>query len=169
MKKTLLVAVSLCALTLAWCGCDCPEKVLDPDTLDEATQYCLDNGWTHSYVISPDEEYWECFFPSWIGCRDDLVLEWWCDFQPNTDDIDTEEERLAGCEENVQSWMEDFEEWSENINVEWGEESEGGASFVRNGVVTYTKDGVNMRMNAECVADFVDGSLSVSYDEAVEE
>jgi hypothetical protein len=34
-------------------------------------------------------------------------------------------------------------------------------------VIKYVKDGRNWTMNAECVADFVDGSLSVSYDDAV--
>jgi hypothetical protein len=32
-----------------------------------------------------------------------------CDFIPDTSSIDTEEKRLAGCEENAISWIEDFE------------------------------------------------------------
>jgi hypothetical protein len=86
-----------------------------------------------------------------------------CNYEANTESIDTEEKRLAGCEENVQDWMADFVSDAENVSVEWGEESEGGASFVRNGVIKYTKDGVNYTMDAECVADFVDGSLGITY------
>ena len=164
MKRTwlFLVASLLCVLTLAWCKCKCPEN-----ELSEKAQYCLDNSGTYSHVISADEEYGECTFPSGVGCRDEILMTEECDFEPNLDDIDTEEERLAGCEENVQSWMIDFEEWSDNIVVEWWEESEWWASFVRNWVVKYVKDGRNWTMNAECVADFVDWSLSVSYDDAI--
>jgi hypothetical protein len=36
--------------------------------------------------------------------------------------------------------MHDMVNGAENVTVEWGDESEGGASFVRNGVVKYTKD-----------------------------
>lgn len=157
-----LVAGSLCVLTLAWCKCNCTQ-----DELSEAAQYCLDNSGVYSHVISVDEEYGECTFPSGVGCRDEILMTEQCDFMPNLDDIDTEEERLAGCEENVQWWMVDFEEWSENVVVEWWNESEWWASFVRNWVIKYVKDGRNWTMNAECVADFVDGSLSVSYDDAV--
>ena len=41
------------------------------------------------------------------------------------------------------------------------------ASFVRNGVIKYTKDWNDFEMNIECVADFVDGSVSISYDDEV--
>jgi hypothetical protein len=62
----------------------------------------LDNSGVYSHVISVDEEYGECTFPSGVGCRDEILMTEQCDFMPNLDDIDTEEERLAGCEENVQ-------------------------------------------------------------------
>jgi hypothetical protein len=65
--------------------------------------------------------------------------------------------------------MADTVDGAENVTIKWGEESEGGASFVRNGVVKYTRDGVNYTMDAECVADFVDGSISVSYGDEVAE
>jgi exopolysaccharide biosynthesis protein len=38
---------------------------------------------------------------------------------------------------------------------------------VRDGVVNYTKEWVNWKIDVECVADFVDGSISVSYDDEV--
>jgi hypothetical protein len=65
--------------------------------------------------------------------------------------------------------MNDFVSDAEYIETQWGEESEGGASFVRNGVVKYTRDGVNYTMDAECVADFVDGSLGVTYGDEIAE
>ena len=165
MKKNWLLGVavlSLVALTLSGCSFNC-----DKDELTEAMQLCLANSWTHSIIHTQTAVYGECEFPSGVTCEDDLLMAWQCDFEPNLEDIDTEEERLAGCEENVNDWMKDFEEWAEEIVVEWWEESEAWASFVRNWVVKYIKDGFNWTMNAECVADFVDGSLSVSYDDEV--
>jgi hypothetical protein len=41
-------------------------------------------------------------FPSGIGCEDDVVLSGECNYEADTSSIDTEEERLASCEENVQ-------------------------------------------------------------------
>lgn len=160
--KLFLVVGLVCALTLSWCKCNCTQ-----DELSDRAQYCLDNLWTYSHVISQDEEYWECQFPSGVTCRDDILTTEQCNFEPNLDDIDTEEERLAGCEKNAQEWMIDFEEWSENIVVDWWNESEWWASFVRNWVVKYVKNGKNWTIDAQCVADFVDGSLSVSFGEAV--
>lgn len=163
-KKWLLGAtvLSLVALTLSGCSFNC-----DKDELTEAMQLCLANSWTHSIIHTQTAVYGECAFPSGVTCDDDLLIAWQCDFEPNLESIDTEEKRLAGCEENVNDWMNDFVAWSENIVVERGEESEAWASFVRNWVVKYIKDWYNWTMNAECVADFVDGSLSVSYDDEV--
>jgi hypothetical protein len=56
-------------------------------------------------------------------------------------------------------------EWAENIDIQRWEESEGGASFVREWIISYTKDGVEQKIKAECVADFVDGSITTHYDE----
>ena len=173
MKKSLwVVALSLCALTLAGCNCNCKDWGWAPF---EVKQFCLDKGWTYSRVTSPDEVYWECIFPSGVGCRDEYIQNWECEREPNTESIDTEEKRFAGCEENVQWWMSDMVYGAENVSTEWGEESEWWASFVRNWVVSYTKDWFNWTMEVECVADFVDGSLGVSFgdeimhEEAVEE
>ena len=144
--------------------------------LQQAMDYCLEHWGTHSLIHSQTAVYGECMFPSGIGCEDDMVLNGECDYTPNTENIDTEEERLAGCEENVQWWMRDMVEGAENVTVKWGDESEGGASFVRGGEIRYTKDWEEMVTRVECVADFVDGSLGVSYydgetfeEEAVEE
>ncbi len=168
MKRTwlMVVALWLSALTLAWCNsnCNCENGEKEVDArLQQAMDFCLEHWGTHSLVHSQTAVYGECMFPSGIGCEDDMVLNGECNYEPNLESIDTEEERLAGCEENVQWWMTDFVEGAENVSIEWGEESEGGASFVRNGEIRYTKDGSNWKMDVECVADFVDGSLGTSY------
>ena len=162
MKSNLLsLTALLAAWTLVLAGC------CNNGTHNEAKQFCLDNWGTYSVVTSADEEYWECSFPSWIGCRDDILFTD-CDFVADTSNIDTEEKRLAGCEENVKGWVKDFEN-GENVSIDWEDESEGGASFVRNGIVSYTKEWANWKIDVECVADFVDGSIVTSYWEAVSE
>ena len=170
MKKFWLF-ITLCLVIVTLAGCNCKqESTENEDKLsNEKSQFCLENGWTYSYVISPEEEYWECMFPSGIWCRDEILWTDDCVFLPDLSNIDTEEKRLAGCEENAQGWMTDFVKDAENVSIQWWEESEGGASFVRNWVIKYTKDGTNYIMGAECVADFVDGSIGVSYGDEVAE
>lgn len=170
MKKTrlFLVIAFSCVLVLTGCDskcdCNCPScQTDDQNVLGKAAQFCFDHGWTYSVIYYSETEIdWECSFPSWIGCNDDLLLDWTCDFEPNLSSIDTEEKRLLGCNDNVDGWITDFEDW-DVINTDWESESEGGASFVRNGVVHYTKNWSNRKMSVECVADFVDWSISVSY------
>ena len=172
MKKSwlLLVALLLGALTLAWCNCNCKNGESEVDArLQQAMDYCLEHWGTHSLIHSQTAVYGECMFPSGIGCEDDMVLNGECDYTPNTENIDTEEERLAGCEESVQWWMRDMVEWAENVTVKWGDESEGGASLVRNWVITYRKDRIWYAISVECVADFVDGSISVTYGDEIAE
>ena len=159
MKKiSFLTTLMIWSVLLTWCNfsgsCDC-------HTADK--NFCLDNWWTYSIVTSSDEEYWECMFPSGIGCRDDALKSWECNFNPSLDDIDTEEERLNWCIDNAQSWVKDFVEWAESVYINWWDESEWWASFVRSWTVSYTKNNSNYRIEAECVADFVDWSLNVSF------
>ena len=172
MKKFWLFATLwLATLALAGCNCDCNcETTQDEDAvLNQRIEYCNEHWGTHSLIHSPTAVYGECAFPSGVTCEDTILGTDECNYEANTESIDTEEKRLAGCEENVQDWMNDFVSDAEYIETQWGEESEGGASFVRNGVVKYTRDGVNYTMDAECVADFVDGSLGVSYGEEIAE
>ena len=158
------------ALTGCCCNCDCENTANQDEALNKAIEYCNDHWGTHSLIHSPTAVYWECSFPSWVICEDTILWTETCDYEPNLESIDTEEKRLAGCEENVQSRMTDYVEGAENVDVQWWEESEGGASFVRNWVIKYTKDWSNWKMDVECVADFVDWSLWVSYgDELIDE
>ena len=193
MKKTwlLVFALSLSSLALVGCNnkCDCEcdnleneptvdENVVDENIVDEPVvdedavlnqriEYCNEHWGTHSLIHSPTAVYGECAFPSGVICEDTILWTDECDYSPNLESIDTEEKRLAGCEENVQWRVKDFVEGSENISTQWEDESEGWASFVRNWIVKYTKDWANYTMSVECVADFVDGSLWVTYGDPV--
>ena len=168
MKKFWLIATLwLATLALTGCNCNCENTSNEDEVLNQRIAYCNEHWGTHSLIHSPTAVYGECAFPSGITCEDTILWTETCNFEPILDSIDTEEKRLAGCEENAQDWMTDFVSDAENVDIQWGEESEGGASFVRNGVVKYTRDGVNYTMDVECVADFVDGSLWVSYGDEI--
>ena len=169
MKKFWLFATLwLATLALAGCNCNCDENTQDEDAvLNQRIEYCNEHWGTHSLIHSPTAVYGECAFPSGVTCEDTILWTDECNFEPNLENIDTEEERLAGCTENVEWWMVDMVDWAEDVDIQWGEESEGWASFVRNWVVEYTKDWTDYEMSIECVADFVDGSLSVSYGDEI--
>ena len=170
MKKIyLFVTLWLVTLTLAGCNqnCNCENPTNENEALDNAIKYCNDHWGTHSYIHSPTAAYGECAFPSGVTCEDTILWTEECNYEPNLENIDTEEKRLAECTETVEWWMDNLVTWAENIDIEWWDESEGWASFVRNGVIKYTKDWNDFEMNIECVADFVDGSVSISYDDEV--
>jgi len=177
MKKTglLVFTLSLCALALTGCNskceCECDnavngEVVNENAALDKATQDCVDKWWTHSLIHSQTAAYGECAFPSWVICEDRALAEWECQYEADTTNIENEEKRLAGCEESVNDWIKNIENW-EVMSIDWEDESEAWASFARRWVVKYSKYWDNRKIVLECVADFVDWSISVSYDEAV--
>jgi hypothetical protein len=72
--------------------------------------------------------------------------------------LETEEGRLAACEERAGYYL-NYNEWE----FAWEDESEGGASFIRNGHVTYLKRGENAEDDVECVVDMVDKSVNVNF------
>lgn len=170
MKKIwLLATLWLSTLALAGCNCNCDNAKNEDEVLNQRIEFCNEHWGTHSLIHSPTAVYGECAFPSGVTCEDTILGTDECNFEPNLESIDTEEKRLAGCTENAQDWMVDFVSDAENVEIQWGEESEGWASFVRNWVVRYTKQWINYSMDAECVADFVDGSISVSYGDEIAE
>lgn len=169
MKKIWLFATLwLTTLALSGCNynCDCENTQDDDAVLNQRIEYCNENWGTHSLIHSPTAVYGECAFPSGVTCEDTILWTDECNFEPSLEDIDTEEKRLAGCEENVLWWMADMVQWAENIDVQWEDESEAWGSYARNWVVKYAKDWNNWKMNVECTADFVDWSLWVSYEDA---
>ena len=170
MKKFWLFATLwLATLALAGCNCNCDKATNEDEVLNQRIAFCNEHWGTHSLIHSPTAVYGECAFPSGVTCEDTTLESGECDYEPNLESIDTEEKRLAGCEENVQGWMRDMVEGAENVTIKWGEESEGGASLVRNWVITYRKDRIWYAISVECVADFVDGSISVTYGDEIAE
>ena len=73
-------------------------------------------------------------------------------------DLQTEEGRLAACEERAWFYL-NFNEWT----FVWADESEGWASFIRNWHVTYLKWWENAEDDVECVVDMVDWSVNVEF------
>ena len=171
MKKFWFFATLwLTTLALAGCNCNCNNTTNEDEVLNQRIEFCNEHWGTHSLIHSPTAVYGECAFPSGVACEDTILGTDECNFEPNLESIDTEEKRLAGCTENAQDWMVDFVSDAENIDIQWEEEFESWASFVRNWVVRYTRYWINYTMTTECVADFVDGSIGVSYgDEIAEE
>lgn len=169
MKKRLLgITLSLCVLALAGCGkeCDCTEEVskaLENENapLEQITQDCLDKWWTHSLIHSQTAVYGECSFPSGVICDDDLLRSGECQYEVDTSNIDTEEKRIEGCEQTAANYIKDIEK-GEVVSIDWEDEDEGWASFVRIWTIKYSKRWDNRKINVECVADFVDWSITVS-------
>ena len=79
---SLTVLLLVWTFLLSWC--------CNKNDHNEAKQICLGNWWTYSIVTSPDEEYGECSFPSWVGCRDEILFTEECNFTPDVSSIDTE-------------------------------------------------------------------------------
>jgi len=171
---TLLVAWVLLTGCNNKCNCNVP-ACGNGETVNEAKAICVENKWTYSWVTEPDWEHWECMFPSWIGCRDDMILQWECNWEPDTSDIDTEEERFEKCKENVSEWFEDMVEWAELNDVEYWEEQEvkdeewNLSMITRDFKAKYTKDWENWILDWECEADFVRWGLWSTYHEEYKE
>ncbi len=176
MKKislfsTLLVAGLLLTGCNKTCNCNVPSCEWWEGQVNEAKAICIENKWTYSWITAPDREYWECMFPSWIGCEDDLVLAWECNWQPDIDDIDTEEERFESCKERVTGWVADMIDWAELDDVEyWDEEEvkdeEWNLSMIKRPFkAKYTHDWEKWILDWECEADFVQWGLGASFGE----
>ena len=176
MKKIWLLSTLLVG-SLLLTGCNCSNNVnndrsCENPSKEEAKAICLENKWTYSRVTSSDEEYWECMFPSWIWCQDDMVLNWECDWEADTTDIDTAEERQTWCENSVDWWMQDMMEWAvyfgverEGDEVEVLDEEWNLTMITRNFYAKYDKDWQHWKLPWTCEANFVDGSLWVSFNQ----
>lgn len=177
MKKLWILAIAwLATLALAGCNCNkyycnCPQcSPICEGKLNESAQFCLDNWWTYSQVTAPDEKYGECIFPSGIGCRDDMILNWECNWKADISDIDTAQERQIWCENSVDWWMQDMMEWAVYFGIEWdGDEEEikdeewNLVMITRDFHAKYDKDWKHWKLPWRCEANFVDGSNWASY------
>ena len=72
--------------------------------------------------------------------------------------VDTVENRIKACEENVGFYL-NFGNWE----FTWEDEEETGASFFRNGHVVYEKWWEKWEADVECFIDMVDGSVNVEF------
>ena len=129
-----------------------------------ASEYCIANGWTFEIVSSPTSIYGECTLPGGTKCEEWTYYNGECWVENNEEfktpefDLQTEEGRIAACEERAGFYL-NFNEWT----FTWEDESEGWASFVRNGHVAYLKRGENAEDDVECVVDMVDWSVNVEF------
>lgn len=72
--------------------------------------------------------------------------------------LETEEDRIAACEERAWTIL-NYNEWT----YAWENEEEAWASFVRIGHVKYLKWWENAEDDVECFIDMVDKSVNVSF------
>lgn len=174
MKKIWhLTMLLICGLLLTGCNCRCDVAKENHVSLDsqssEAKKICLENKWTYSRVTSPDEEYWECMFQSWIWCRDEYVVNWECQRKANVDDIDTKEERFAQCQENVTSWFHDMIWDVAPDDVEYADEQEIKDENWEITIINlpfkiyYTKDWQNRIIDWVCEANFVQWGMWTTF------
>ena len=165
MKSNLLsLAAILTAWTLILSGC------CNNDTHSKAKQFCLDNWGTYSVVTSAEEEYWECMFPSWIWCQDEMIINWECNREADLSNIDTAEERQTWCENNVDGRMQDMMEWAVYFGIEWdGDEEEirdeewNLTMITRDFYAKYDRDWQHWKLPWRCEANFIDGSNWTTY------
>ena len=78
--RTLSLVALLAAWTLVLTGCNKSntETPAEEQPLNEAAQYCVDNGWTHEIVTSETAVYGECTLPDGTVCEEWDYLEGKC-------------------------------------------------------------------------------------------
>ena len=88
--RTLSLVVLLAAWTLILTGCNKGTTETQAEQpLNEAAQYCIDNGGTHEIVTSDTAVYGECTLPDGTICEEWDYLEWACP------EATTEEKKLT--------------------------------------------------------------------------
>jgi len=139
--------------------------VNEPEIWNPASEYCIANGWSFEIVSNETDIYWECTLPDWTKCEEWAYYNgecWTWNAEPEIwhpeFDLETEDGRIAACEERVGYYL-NYNEWE----FTWEDESEGWASFVRNGHVAYLKRWENAEDDVECVIDMVDKSVNVDF------
>ena len=77
--RTLTLVALLAAWTLVLTGCNKSEEPAEAEqALNEAAQYCIDNGGTHEIVTSETAVYGECTLPDGTVCEEWDYFEWKC-------------------------------------------------------------------------------------------
>lgn len=81
MKTRTLSLITLLAvwtLVLAWCENAENTEIQNEEPLNEAAEFCINNGWTHEIVTTETAVYWECTLEDWTVCEEWDYLEWRC-------------------------------------------------------------------------------------------
>ena len=136
----------------------------EPEIWNPASEYCISNWWSYEIVSNETSIYWECTLPDGNKCEEWAYYNGECWAESNEEirtpefDLETEEGRKAACEERAGYYL-NFNEWT----FTWEDESEGWASFIRNGHVAYLKWWENAEDDVECVIDMVDKSVNVDF------
>ena len=161
MKKVTLWATLLATLLLCACSLNWDAK------LKAAQDYCDSTNWT----LTQQDNLYVCTYEDGSVCESEDFREGSCiDLEESNEDeyaearalVDTEEKRIAACEEKTLFTL--------NINeadFTWEDESEAGASFARNGHVNYEKnstaDGEMVTASDDifCFIDMVDWTTTV--------
>ena len=170
LLSTLLVGSLLLVGCNNNCNCEVSQCNEWETQINEAKTICLENKWTYLWATSPDEEHWECMFPSWVWCQDDMILNWECDWEADLSNIDTAEERQIWCENNVDWWMQDMMEWAVYYWIEWDWDEEEikdeGWNLImitRNFYAKYDRNWQHWKLPWRCEANFIDGSNWTTY------
>ena len=180
MKKSTLWLVSILWLATVLAGCNFNSWGIEYDLSTEMGRQlnCLDRFWkevkadSYSSEMHPEVSNGFSTIVEWtvkvnddeyhlVCTYSDDIWDWTMDYTlivPNQFDLETEDGRLAACEERAGFYL-NFNEWT----FVWQDESEGWASFVRNWHVTYLKWWENAEDDVECVVDMVDKSVNVEF------
>jgi putative hemolysin len=174
MKKLwIFLSLLICCILVVGChkncNCNCEQTTNENETTN-VVKYCIEHGWTHTLVENAIWTYWKCTFPNGLICEDQLIWTDSCNLEPNLEDIDTEEERMYGCEQNVSRWMDENMEWAVFFGVEWDDETDeikdeaGNITIIRkNFYVKYDKDWYHWKLPWTCEASFLYWILDVIY------
>lgn len=180
MKNLWLVAI-LWLASLLLTGCNSKEVWdVDYDLTNEIgrqlhcyAQFQKENKARNYWVDwEPESSNWFTVVVEWIAKADDKeyalkctysddASDWTIEYTPTVDeqfDLNTPEGRIVACEERAGYYL-NFNEWT----FTWEDESEAGASFVRNGHVAYLKRWENAEDDVECFIDMVDRTVSVEF------
>ena len=131
---------------------------------DPASEHCINQGWSFEIVSNETDIYGECTLPDGTKCEEWAYYNGECwsenneEIQASEFDLESEEGRMVACEERAGFYL-NFNEWT----FTWENESEGWASFVRNGHVAYLKRGENAEDDVECIVDMVGKSVNVNF------
>ena len=178
MKKLwLFLSLLICGISLTWCqnncNCDCEQTTNENETTKKAVEYCIEHEWTHTLIENAIGPYWKCTFPNGVVCEDNLIWTDLCNLEPNLEDIDTEEERMDGCEQSVSIRMDENMKWAVFFGLEWDNDSEEivneewNITFIRkNFYAKYDKDWHHWKLPWICEANFLYWILDVIYHQA---